>query len=119
MVKSYVATYKGSGSSRCLSSGSHSTATSSPFTPPKTITPPDEFQKPDEFITEKQCQLGTDLVNGKCVPQTLQEQPLQIQTALEQLLQVNKGLEQSLQLPMASWSHQWHIKCLCFIYYVF
>jgi len=56
------------------------------ITPQKTITPPDEFQKPDEFITEKQCPLGTGLVDGKCVPQTLQEQPLPIQFAVILLL---------------------------------
>jgi len=53
---------------------------------PKTITPPDEFQKPDEFITEKQCPIGTSLINGKCVQQTLQEQPLPIQFAVILLL---------------------------------
>jgi len=56
------------------------------ITPPKTITPPGDFQKPDEFITEKQCPLGTGLVDGKCVPQTLQEQPLPIQFAVIILL---------------------------------
>ena len=56
------------------------------ITPPKIITPPDEFQKPDGFITEKQCPLGTGLVDGKCVPGTLQEQPLPIQFAVILLL---------------------------------
>jgi len=50
--------------------------------PPVVITPDEEFQKPDQFITEKQCVTGTSLIDGKCVPQTLQEQPPVMQFAV-------------------------------------
>ena len=45
-------------------------------------TTPGQFQKPDEFITDKQCPVGTSLVDGKCSPQVLQEQPLPMQFAI-------------------------------------
>ena len=54
--------------------------------PPIITTAPKEFQKPDDFITDKQCPIGTSLVDGKCSPQTLQEQPLTIQFAVILLL---------------------------------
>ena len=57
---------------------------------PPTVTapslPPEDFQKPDDFITDTQCPVGTSLIDGKCTPQTLQEQPLAIQFAVILLL---------------------------------
>ena len=53
---------------------------------PVITTTPEEFQKPDDFITEKQCPIGTSLVDGKCTSQTLQEQPITIQFAAILLL---------------------------------
>ena len=42
--------------------------------PSEPIKQPGEFQKTDDFISEKQCPIGTNLIDGKCVIQTLQEQ---------------------------------------------
>ena len=56
------------------------------ITPPPIIPPPQDFQKPDDFITDVQCPLGTDLVDGKCITQTLQEQPIPVQFAIILLL---------------------------------
>ena len=53
---------------------------------PVITTTPEEFQKPDDFITDKQCPIGTSLVDGKCTSQTLQEQPITIQVAAILLL---------------------------------
>ena len=55
-------------------------------TSPTIIAPSEEFQKPDDFISDKQCPLGTSLIDGKCVSQTLQEQPLPIQFTVILLL---------------------------------
>ncbi len=55
-------------------------------TSPTTTTPSEDFQKPDDFISDKQCPLGTSIIDGKCTPQTLQEQPLPIQFAVILLL---------------------------------
>jgi len=55
-------------------------------TSPTITTPFEKFQKPDDFISEKQCPLGTSIIDGKCTPQTLQEQPLPIQFAVILLL---------------------------------
>ncbi|MEC7711470.1 MAG: NUMOD3 domain-containing DNA-binding protein, partial [Thermoproteota archaeon] len=54
--------------------------------PPVIITTPEDFQKPDDFITEIQCPFGTNLIDGKCVSQTLQEQPFPIQFVVILLL---------------------------------
>ncbi len=53
---------------------------------PAITTTPEEFQKPDDFIIDKQCPIGTSLVDGKCTSQTLQEQPITIQFAVILLL---------------------------------
>ena len=53
---------------------------------PTIITPSEEFQKPDDFISDKQCPLGTNLIDGKCVSQTLQDQPLPVQFTVILLL---------------------------------
>ena len=62
-----------------ISAGTETILPEGELTPPLITTTPDDFQKPDKFITDKQCPLGTSLVNGKCTPQTLQEQPLPVQ----------------------------------------
>ena len=61
--------------------------------PSESIKQSEEFQKPDDFISEKQCPIGTNLVDGKCVIQTLQDQPLVLQfTVILLLLLLTVGL---------------------------
>ena len=53
---------------------------------PVITSPSKDFQKPDDFITDAQCPFGTNLIGGKCVQQTFQEQPLPIQFGVILLL---------------------------------
>ena len=69
-----------------ISAGTETIRPNEYMEPPVIITAPEEFQKPDDFITDKQCPLGMSLVDGKCAPQTLQEQPLTMQFAVILLL---------------------------------
>ena len=62
-----------------------------------------DSQKPDKFITDKQCPLGISLVDGKCIPQTLQEQPLAVQFAVILLLVLF-----AVGLVLAGWRRSKH-----------